>query len=236
MGIESLTQFTDVPAVRHTFPIDEPPVPYSPVVILGETDDIIAVNKPASLPVHPCGAYRYNSLETILRKENKLSEFYFIHRLDRVTSGVMLLAKRKEIASKLSEQLLKGGFHKVYLAVAEGNCFEKPELPGVSLIQQNGMAVNRNIAVVSQKEGVCKVDDKEGKVEISLSCDVACLHVSLPALLFRTEQYDADGMHSHHRSNPPNPITSQIHRTPYRRRRELQRCHPCSKVGSERAA
>ena len=80
MGIESLTQFTDVPAVRHTFPIDEPPVPYSPVVILGETDDIIAVNKPASLPVHPCGAYRYNSLETILRKENKLSEFYFIHR------------------------------------------------------------------------------------------------------------------------------------------------------------
>lgn len=146
------------------FLLDEPPVPYSPVVILGETDDIIAVNKPAALPVHPCGAYRYNSLETILRKENKLSEFYFIHRLDRVTSGVMLLAKRKDIASKLSEQLVKGGFHKVYLAEAEGNCFEKPEIPGVFYTQQNGIAVDRNIAVVSQKEGIFKVDEKEGKV------------------------------------------------------------------------
>lgn len=144
--------------------LDEPPVPYSPVAILGETDAIIAVNKPASLPVHPCGAYRYNSLETILRKENKLSEFYFIHRLDRVTSGVMLLAKRKEIASKLSDQLVKGGFHKVYLAEAEGNCFEKPEIPGVFYTQQNGIAVDRNIAVVSQKEGIFKVDEKEGKV------------------------------------------------------------------------
>lgn len=171
------------------FLLDEPPVPYSPVVILGETDDIIAVNKPASLPVHPCGAYRYNSLETILRKENKLSEFYFIHRLDRVTSGVMLLAKRKDIASKLSEQLVKGGFHKVYLAEAEGNCFEKPEIPGVFYTQQNGIAVDRNIAVVSQKEGIFKVDEKEGKVGSFLFVlyHVARIHVSLPTLLFETE-------------------------------------------------
>lgn len=187
MEIESLTLCIDVKSCMLVYEIDEPPVPYSPVVILGETDDIIAVNKPASLPVHPCGAYRYNTLETILRKENKLDEFYFIHRLDRVTSGVMLLAKRKEIASKLSEELLKGGFHKVYLAVAEGNCFEKLEIPGVSSIQQNGITVNRNIAVVSQKEGICKVDEKEGKVEMSVLLHVACVHVFVSTILFRTE-------------------------------------------------
>ena len=170
MEIRLHTQCIDVGTI-YGFELDEPPVPYMPVHIIAETDDIIAVNKPSALPVHTCGAYRYNTLETILRKENGLQEFYFIHRLDRVTSGVMLLAKRKEIASELSAELQQGGCHKVYLAIAEGNCFDSVNLDGVAYVNEKGMIVSRNIAIVSQKDGIMKVDEKEGKVVVSfISC------------------------------------------------------------------
>ena len=52
----------------------------------------------------------------IMRKELDLGDFFFIHRLDRVTSGVLLLAKKKDVAARLSSELQQGGCHKVYLA------------------------------------------------------------------------------------------------------------------------
>lgn len=48
----------------------------------------MAVSKPPSLPMHPCGAYRHNSLEYILKREHLVPNqptLSVVHRLDRYT-------------------------------------------------------------------------------------------------------------------------------------------------------
>ena len=48
----------------------EPPVLCGPLDICHSDDDVIIVQKPSTVPVHPCGAYYHNSLTHILRKEH----------------------------------------------------------------------------------------------------------------------------------------------------------------------
>lgn len=157
--------------ICHTVHRHEPPVPYEPVRIVGETDELIAVNKPSSIPVHTCGAYRYNSLEMILKVEGGLNDIHLIHRLDRVTSGIVLLAKHKEAAARLSESLRQGGVHKVYLAEVEGSWKWNDEWDEkyVRYIDREGVGVGIGITVVSQRDGIMRCDAEQGKVVI---CDV----------------------------------------------------------------
>lgn len=62
------------------------PMVYGEIQFVGETEDLLAVNKPASIPMHPCGSYRFNSLEMILKKEPLIPNqpnLFLVHRLDR---------------------------------------------------------------------------------------------------------------------------------------------------------
>ena len=72
--------YTIQPYYRH-----EPPV-FGKILLVGETEDIVAISKPPSLPMHPCGAYRHNSLEYIMRREHLVPNqptLSVVHRLDR---------------------------------------------------------------------------------------------------------------------------------------------------------
>jgi tRNA pseudouridine synthase 9 len=94
-------------ALLHRTHRHEPPVTGN-VVFVGELEDLIAVCKPASLPMHPCGAYRQNSLTSILQYEPVIPNqpmLRLVHRLDRVTSGLVVLAKTQEAASRVSEEI-----------------------------------------------------------------------------------------------------------------------------------
>lgn len=56
------------------------------IEFVGHTETLMAVSKPPSIPVHPCGAYRFNSLMYILAKEPMIEEqpvLFLVHRLDR---------------------------------------------------------------------------------------------------------------------------------------------------------
>jgi len=63
----------------------EPPVA-GDITFVGESDDLIAVHKPATIPMHPCGGYRYNSLTQILKNDPIMPNqpsLFLVHRLDR---------------------------------------------------------------------------------------------------------------------------------------------------------
>ena len=81
---------------------DEPEVntDYS---IIYEDEKIIAVNKPANLPCHPAGPYFKNTLWYLLNNENY--KIHFINRLDRETSGIMLIAKDSGTAGFCSKNI-----------------------------------------------------------------------------------------------------------------------------------
>lgn len=107
------------------------------------------VSKPATIPVHPCGAYRYNSVLQILQKERPdlfqsqeagregaaaagagasttgggkpSAGLHVIYRLDRLTSGLLILAKSPEEASRMCAELQSGWTKKYYLALVKGD-------------------------------------------------------------------------------------------------------------------
>lgn len=58
---------TDVFILRH-----ELPVTGEKINIIADTDDYVVINKPSSIPVHPCGRYRHNTITFILGREHKM--------------------------------------------------------------------------------------------------------------------------------------------------------------------
>ncbi len=95
-----------------------------PVEILYEDEDLIAVNKPADMPTHPSHGHQEdtlaNGLAYLFTRRGVPFVFRAVNRLDRDTSGVVLVAKNRGAAYHLSRQLTNGQVEKTYLAVAMG--------------------------------------------------------------------------------------------------------------------
>jgi tRNA pseudouridine synthase 9 len=89
--------------------------------VVHEDDDVIIINKPAGVPVHPAGRYNYNSVIEILRAERG-HQFNPLpcNRLDRLTSGVMFIAKNKKAAEAITDQLMGRTIRKEYVARVNG--------------------------------------------------------------------------------------------------------------------
>ena len=80
--------------------------------VLFENEDVLVVNKPAGLLSEPRGEFC---------PERTLADFGLIcHRLDRDTSGVVILAKSPKVQSYLKRQFLNRTVHKTYFAIVEG--------------------------------------------------------------------------------------------------------------------
>lgn len=94
-----------------------------PLEILYQDEDLVAVDKPAGLFAHPSRLDTGNFDTLHGRITEQLGQkVYFIHRLDRPTSGVMLLALNKESVQQLAEDFREHRVHKQYLAIARGFC------------------------------------------------------------------------------------------------------------------
>ena len=97
-----------------------------PIVRLFEDDEILCIDKPPSLPVHPCGAYNKNSLVRILELEEGLVDTHrtpcspAIHRLDKLTSGLLVMAKGQKNTVKYQTEMKLNNVHKKYLARVAG--------------------------------------------------------------------------------------------------------------------
>lgn len=132
--------------ISHTLHRHEPPVTGLPIAIIHEDDDIIAINKPAGVPVHPAGRYNYNSVVEIMRAErghgwNPLP----CNRLDRLTSGVMFIGKHAKAAEAMSLQIQGRTVRKEYVARVIG---EFPE---------GDIVCNMPILQISPKLGLNRV-------------------------------------------------------------------------------
>ncbi len=100
-------------------------VPFDgPVTIRYEDDDLLVVDKPAGLTVHPCAGNWEDSLGARLvayyQKTGLRADFHPVHRLDKGTSGLMVIAKHSAAQHTLTTALHSGRFHREYLAVCEG--------------------------------------------------------------------------------------------------------------------
>ena len=108
--------------VSHRALCHENPVSAESILTVYEDDNILAVSKPSSIPVHPCGGYRLNTLVSILQYERgDDKQLLPAHRIDRLTSGLLVLGKNPGAASKISKAIQDDpSVTKEYLALVKG--------------------------------------------------------------------------------------------------------------------
>lgn len=88
--------------------------------IIYEDDCLIAINKPADLPCHPSGAYFHKTLWYLVTTHLK-SKIHIVHRLDRETSGIVVMAKTSAIAKEIAYLFAHKKVQKTYLAAVHGS-------------------------------------------------------------------------------------------------------------------
>lgn len=88
------------------------------LAIIKETADWIAIDKPVGMATQPARDRKNRSLEELLRA--KYRDVFVVHRIDTGTSGVVVFARNKAAAARLSEMFATRSVKKTYLAMIEG--------------------------------------------------------------------------------------------------------------------
>jgi 23S rRNA pseudouridine955/2504/2580 synthase len=88
--------------------------------IVFEDRDLIVVNKPAGVAVHGGSGVSFGVIEALRASRPELSELELVHRLDRETSGCLLIAKRRAVLRELHALLREREMEKRYLALVCG--------------------------------------------------------------------------------------------------------------------
>uniref|UniRef100_A0A0N5BIC9 Pseudouridine synthase n=1 Tax=Strongyloides papillosus TaxID=174720 RepID=A0A0N5BIC9_STREA len=90
------------------------------IEIIDNNDNYLVVNKPPSLPVHPCGKYKVHSIVEQLRIQQGISNLRVLHRLDKNVSGVLMFAKNYDADVEFKKLMQNGSIRKEYIALVEG--------------------------------------------------------------------------------------------------------------------
>ena len=147
--------------ISHLMHRHEPPILSKAIEILYKGNDLLVLNKPSSIPVHPSGRYHFNTLIHLLRLEHGFSDLFTIHRLDRLTSGIILVGLSSKASRRVSKLIQRREVTKEYVCIVQGKFHDE-------------IYVNKPIECVSHQIGVCKVssdDNDEGKLsETSFEC------------------------------------------------------------------
>jgi UPF0176 protein len=144
----------------HLIPGTREPDVNPAIEFLYEDDDLLVINKPAPLPMHPCGRFNRNSLRYILNQIYHPERPHIVHRLDANTSGVLLLCRRKSVARVIQSRFEQQAVKKVYLARvhripqdSEFDCHERisdrPGADGIRLPAADGLSASTHFRLLS---------------------------------------------------------------------------------------
>jgi 23S rRNA pseudouridine1911/1915/1917 synthase len=118
-GTEILSLDVELEAQTRSLPED------IPLDIIYEDDDILVVNKPVGMVVHPGAGNSSGTLVNALLhhypKSAELTRAGLVHRIDKDTSGLLVVAKNLEAQFSLSKQLAKKSVYRVYDLIVYGN-------------------------------------------------------------------------------------------------------------------
>jgi 23S rRNA pseudouridine955/2504/2580 synthase len=139
----------------------ERPAPAREFPILFEDDHLLAVDKPAGVAVHGGSGVSFGVIEQLRQARPGAKMLELVHRLDRETSGILLVAKKRSALLKLQDQFRERETGKTYLALAVGQWPANKkviDLPLHKYLQADG---ERRVKVVAK-------DDPDGMRSITL--------------------------------------------------------------------
>jgi len=173
-------QLKNKDVVKNIIHRHEPPVLHQDIEFLCNDNEMVVVDKPPSIPVHPGGRYRHNSIVFLLGKEHGLQGLHPINRLDHQTSGVLMFSKNVTKAKEMTFQVHKtSSVEKEYLARVVG---EFPE---------EEVVVTEPVLTASHEVTVCHVHEDGEKCTTKfkrLSYNGKSSVVSCKALSLRMHQ------------------------------------------------
>ena len=109
-----------------------------------EDDEILIINKAGGMPVHPSQNHRTDSVANIVAYKYRNMIFRPVNRLDKGTSGIMVIAKNADICSKLCCQL-HTTFKKEYLGVCDGIFDKKSGVINAPVGRAEGSVIKREV-------------------------------------------------------------------------------------------
>jgi len=127
----------DIVSHRNTG-VTEPAIP-DDFPILFENEQLVVLDKPAPVPVHAGGRYNQNTVISVLESMGYASLFV-VHRLDAVTSGLLVLAKDPNSANQLKDKFINGLTKKMYEAVVFGVPREDSAVIRAAIRRKQGIA------------------------------------------------------------------------------------------------
>ena len=142
------------------------PAPAREFPILLEDDHLIALDKPAGVAVHGGSGVSFGVIEQLRRARPQAKFLELVHRLDRETSGILLVAKKRSALTNLQDQFRERETGKTYLALVVGawpankKVLDKP-LVKFLLPSKDGQDGERRVKVTSK-------DDPEGMKSVTL--------------------------------------------------------------------
>ena len=128
------------------------PAPALELPVLYEDDHLLAVDKPAGLAVHGGSGVSHGAIERLRAARPEARFLELVHRLDRETSGVLLLAKRRPALTALHEALRGRGMDKRYLVGVAGRVRDAKRLVKARLRKLPAGDGDRRV-VVDAREG-----------------------------------------------------------------------------------
>ena len=137
--------------------------------ILLEDEHLLAIDKPAGVAVHGGSGVSFGVIEQLRRARPQAKFLELVHRLDRETSGVLLLAKKRSALTRLQDQFRERETGKTYLALVVGNwpankkVLDKPLVKFLLPLQAGaqGSEGERRVRVTSK-------DDPDGMKSVTL--------------------------------------------------------------------
>lgn len=158
------------------------PVPI-PLNIVYEDEDILLINKPADMPVHPSINNYDNTLANGIayyyKMQGKSFVFRCINRLDRDTTGLLIIAKNALSASILSNQMKKREIHRTYLAVVSGIPKKEADTITAPIARKENSAIERCVDFINGERAVTHyqiVSSKEDYSLLKLSLETGRTH------------------------------------------------------------
>lgn len=105
--------------IEHRTPQVTEPAVSNEVEVVYEDEALVVVNKPAPLPMHPCGRFNRNTLAHFLSLAYDDRQLRQMHRLDANTTGVVVYASKKRHAQKIFPQFAQSTVLKTYVALVD---------------------------------------------------------------------------------------------------------------------
>ncbi|MFD0667676.1 RluA family pseudouridine synthase [Ramlibacter sp. MAHUQ-53] len=137
------------------------PVPARDFPVLFEDDHLLAIDKPAGVAVHGGSGVSFGVIEQLRQARPGAKFLELVHRLDRETSGILLVAKRRSALTKLQDQFRERETGKTYLALAVGDWPASKKVIDVPLHKYLQADGERRVKVVAK-------DDPDGMRSITL--------------------------------------------------------------------